>query len=144
MEKEWKKILSRIPFLFEPGKKITKKIAKKFKKLKNLFLALFLAKTGWDKPKKWKKKKFTPEFRSYSTHFVNVASWVSGSPMTSLISWARVWTLCRAFVCILWRSCCRSWRTRTLRSYISWSLSAGLETKWLQLVWSERIGEALI
>ena len=30
-------------------KKIPKKIAKKFKKLKNLFLELFLAKTGWDR-----------------------------------------------------------------------------------------------
>ena len=35
-------------------------------KLKNLFPALFLAKTRWDRPKK-REKNFTPEFRSYST-----------------------------------------------------------------------------
>ena len=39
----------------DPGKKIPKKIEKKFKKLKNLFPALFLAKTGWDRPRKWEK-----------------------------------------------------------------------------------------
>ena len=42
-EKERKKNLSRIPFVFDPGNKIPKKIAKKFKKLKNLFPAIFLA-----------------------------------------------------------------------------------------------------
>ena len=31
-------------------------MAKKLKKLKNLFPTLFLAKTGWDRPRKWKKK----------------------------------------------------------------------------------------
>ena len=41
-----KKNLSRIPFILDPGKKIPKKIAKKLKKLKNLFPALFIAKTG--------------------------------------------------------------------------------------------------
>ena len=41
------------------------KIAKKFKKLKNLFPALFLAKTGCDRPRK-REKNFSPEFRSYS------------------------------------------------------------------------------
>ena len=46
-----------------PGKKIPKKIAKK---LKNLFPALFLAKTGWHRPRK-SEKKFCPEFRSYSS-----------------------------------------------------------------------------
>ena len=45
-KKERKKFESQIPFLPEPGKKIQKTIVKKFKKLKNLFLALFLAKTG--------------------------------------------------------------------------------------------------
>ena len=39
--------MSPIPFILNPGKKIPKKIAKKFKKLKNFFPALFLAKTGW-------------------------------------------------------------------------------------------------
>jgi len=45
-EKERKEIQSRIPFILNPGKKISKKTAKKFKKLKNLFPALFFAKTG--------------------------------------------------------------------------------------------------
>ena len=36
------------------------------KKFKNLFPALFLAKTGWDRPKK-REKNFIPEFHSYST-----------------------------------------------------------------------------
>jgi len=40
-----KKISSRIPFIFDPGKKIPKKFAEKFKKLKNLSPALFSAKT---------------------------------------------------------------------------------------------------
>ena len=39
------KILVPYTFILDPGKKNTKNIAKKFKKLKNLFLALFLAKT---------------------------------------------------------------------------------------------------
>ena len=38
-----------------PRKKIPKKIAKKFKKLKNPFSALFLANTGLDRPRKGKK-----------------------------------------------------------------------------------------
>ena len=55
-----------MPFILVLAKKIPKKIAKKFKKFKNLFPTLFLAKTGWDSP--WKREKnFTPEFRSYST-----------------------------------------------------------------------------
>jgi len=41
-----RKSQSRIPFLLDPGKKIPKKIEKKFKKLKSLFPALFLAKMG--------------------------------------------------------------------------------------------------
>ena len=61
-----KKNLFRIPFILDPGKKIMKKIAKKFKKSKNLFPALFLAKTGRDRPRKGEKY-FSPEFRSYST-----------------------------------------------------------------------------
>ena len=65
-EKERKKIYSRIPFIVDPGKKIPKKIAKKFKKLKNLFPELFLAKTRWDRPRK-QEKNFSPEFRSYTT-----------------------------------------------------------------------------
>ena len=39
--------------------KIPKNIAKEFQKLINLFPALFLAKTGWDRPRKWKKKKIS-------------------------------------------------------------------------------------
>ena len=45
-EKEKKKLLSRIPFLPDPDQKIPKKIAKKFKKLKNIIPALFLSKPG--------------------------------------------------------------------------------------------------
>ena len=45
-KKEKKKYQSRIPFIHEPGKKILKKIAKKFKKLKNIFPVLCFAKTG--------------------------------------------------------------------------------------------------
>ena len=45
--KREKTFYSRIPFILDWGKKIPKKkIAKKFKKLKNVFLAFFLAKTG--------------------------------------------------------------------------------------------------
>ena len=40
--------------------KIPKKIAKKFKNLKNPFLELFLAKTERDRPKKRKKKILLP------------------------------------------------------------------------------------
>ena len=44
-----------------PEQENSKKIAKKFKKLKNPFPALFLAKTGLDRPRKRKKKKkFSP------------------------------------------------------------------------------------
>ena len=43
-----------------------KKKSKKIQKLKNLFLALFLAKTRLDWPRK-REKNFTPKFRSYST-----------------------------------------------------------------------------
>ena len=63
-KKEGKKILSRIPFILDPGKKIPKTKPKKFKKLINLILALFLAKTGWDRLRK-REKKLSPEFRSY-------------------------------------------------------------------------------
>ena len=45
-EKEREKRYSRIPFILDPGKKIPKKIAKKFKIIKILFPALFLAKMG--------------------------------------------------------------------------------------------------
>ena len=64
-EKLRKKFQSRIPFILVPGKKILKRIAKKFKNLKNLILALFLAKLGLDRPRK-RKKNSSPEFRSYS------------------------------------------------------------------------------
>ena len=42
-DKERKKIQSRIPLILDLGKKIPKKIAKKFKKLKNLFLVFFFS-----------------------------------------------------------------------------------------------------
>ena len=47
------------------ARKFRKKKLKNWKKLKNLFPALFLAKTGWDRPRK-REKNFSPEFRSYS------------------------------------------------------------------------------
>ena len=47
--------------MLDLGKKIPKKIAKKFKKLKNLFPELFLAKTGVDRPKN-REKKILPRF----------------------------------------------------------------------------------
>ena len=45
-----------MPFRLDPGKKIPKKIVKKLKKLKNHFPTIFLAKMGWDSPKKERKK----------------------------------------------------------------------------------------
>ena len=62
-EKERKKFQSRIPLILDPGKKIPKKIGKKLKKLKNLFPALFLAKTSPGQ----REKNCSSEFRSYST-----------------------------------------------------------------------------
>ena len=59
-EKERKNFQFRIPFILDPSKKIPKNIANKFKNLKNLFLALFLAKTGCDWPRKRKKKIIVP------------------------------------------------------------------------------------
>ena len=55
-----------MPFILDLGKKIPKKIAKKFKKFKNLFPVLFLAKTGWDRPRK-SEKNISPEFCSIPT-----------------------------------------------------------------------------
>ena len=49
-----------MPFILDPAKKIPKKIVKKFKKFKNHFPTLFLAKTGLDRPKKRKKKNLLP------------------------------------------------------------------------------------
>ena len=53
-------------FILDPVKKIPKKIAKKIKIIKNLFPALFIAKTGRDRTRKGEKN-FRPQFRSYST-----------------------------------------------------------------------------
>ena len=39
-----------------PGIENSKKIAKKIKKLKNITMASFQAKTGWERPRKRKKK----------------------------------------------------------------------------------------
>ena len=61
-----KNILVTNSVLPDPGKKIPKKIAKKFKKLKNIIPPLFLSKPGLDSPRK-RKKNFSPEFRSYPT-----------------------------------------------------------------------------
>jgi len=48
-ENEIKELQTRIPLILDPGEKIPKKNAKKFKKLKNNIPALFLAKTGRDR-----------------------------------------------------------------------------------------------
>ena len=56
-----------MPFILDPTKKIPKEIVKKFKKFKNHFPTIFLAKMGSDRPRNRKKKKFTSEFRSNST-----------------------------------------------------------------------------
>ena len=62
-----KKILLPNSVHIRPGQENSEKNRKKkVKKLKNLFPTLFLAKTVGDRPRK-RKKKFTPEFRSYST-----------------------------------------------------------------------------
>ena len=45
-----------MPFKLDPGKKIPKKIVKKFEKFENHFLTLFFAKMGRDWPRKRKKK----------------------------------------------------------------------------------------
>ena len=60
-EKDRKKFQSRIPFVLDPGKKIPIKMAKQFKKSKNLIPALFLSNKGRERPRK-RKKKFCPEF----------------------------------------------------------------------------------
>ena len=52
--------------MLDPGLEIPKKNRKKIQKVKNLFPALFLAKTGWDGPRK-REKNFSPKFRSYPT-----------------------------------------------------------------------------
>ena len=44
-----------MPFILDPGKKIPKKIVKQLKKLKNHFPTFFLAKMGWDSPRKSEK-----------------------------------------------------------------------------------------
>ena len=60
--KREKKFSPGFPFIAW-GTKFRKKIAKKFKKLKNHFPALFLAKTEQDWPRK-REKNFSPEFHS--------------------------------------------------------------------------------
>ena len=52
---EKKKIYSWIPFILDPCKEIPEKKAKKFKKLKKPFSALFLVKTGSYRPRKREK-----------------------------------------------------------------------------------------
>ena len=51
--------------MLDPGKKIPKNYKKKIKKLKNPSPALFLAKMGWDRPRK-REKNVRPKFRSHS------------------------------------------------------------------------------
>ena len=59
-KKREKKISSRFSLILGLGKKIPKKIAKKFKKLKNLFPALYLAKTGDEIGREREKKIIVP------------------------------------------------------------------------------------
>ena len=40
-----------------PWQENSEKNSEKIRNIKNLFPALFLAQTGWDRPRKWKKKK---------------------------------------------------------------------------------------
>ena len=54
-----KKILVPNSVHTRPGQENSKKIEKKIKKVKNLFQAWFLAKTGWDRPRK-RQKIFVP------------------------------------------------------------------------------------
>ena len=61
-----KKILVPNSVSTQPERENSKKNSKKFQKIKNLFPALFLVQTGWDRLRK-RKKKFRPEFRSYPT-----------------------------------------------------------------------------
>jgi len=66
-EKEIKEFSTRIPLvLYSREQILKKKIAKKFKKLENNFSALFLANSGWDRPR-MREKNFKPQFRSNST-----------------------------------------------------------------------------
>ena len=57
-EKERKKKLSFRSVPTRPEIENSKKIAKKFKKLKNIIMASFQAKTGWETPRKREKKNY--------------------------------------------------------------------------------------
>ena len=48
------------------ARKFQKKLEKNSKKFKNIIPALFLSKSGCDRPRK-REKNFSPEFRSYQT-----------------------------------------------------------------------------
>ena len=56
-EKVRKKYQSQIPFIFDPGKKIPKKIAKKFKKIKKPLSGFISIQNGLREAEKEKKKK---------------------------------------------------------------------------------------
>ena len=62
-----KKILDPNSAHTGPRQENSKKNSKKISKIKNLFPALFSAQTGWDRPRKGKKKKFRREFCSCQT-----------------------------------------------------------------------------
>ena len=49
-QKRDKKISFWVPLISQPKLAHSQKIVKKLKKLKNIILALFLAKLGWDRP----------------------------------------------------------------------------------------------
>ena len=58
-KKERTKFYYRLSFILNPGKKIPKKIAKQFKKSKNLIPALFQSNKGRERPRKIEKN-FVP------------------------------------------------------------------------------------
>ena len=69
-EKKRKKFYSRIPFVrdpLDPDKKIDKKIATNLKKIKKPLSDIIFSQNRMRQAKKEKKKKFSPEFRLYST-----------------------------------------------------------------------------
>ena len=56
VEKEGKKISSQIPFIMDLGKKILKKLAKKFKKLKKPHFGIIFRRNGMRYAEKHRKK----------------------------------------------------------------------------------------
>ena len=65
---EREKIKIKVPFLHDTEQKIPKNIAKKFKKLKNTFMASFQVKIGCKRPRRSENKNYrSVPFHSYPT-----------------------------------------------------------------------------